>query len=108
MRASNGEMSQLAKVMCKSCRFDRWGYTIEEAIFKWNDRAGDREPETSKTTGVSTLASAMCYAAWIDEAKRILSMLGWKKAALDTLDAAAWKEYYTEGKTPAQAVREEY
>ena len=71
------------------CGVSHSDYIREEAIRKWNERAGDREPATSQTTEPSTLASATCSLA--DE--RSLS---------DLLAAALVGEY------PAEAALKRY
>ena len=47
------------------CGVSHSDYIREEAIRKWNERAGDREPVMSKTPEPSTLASATGYDAHV-------------------------------------------
>ena len=50
--------------MCDNCESTGpYSETPEGALEKWNDRAGGREPEPSKTGGVKALASATGYEA---------------------------------------------
>lgn len=47
------------------------------------------------------------YDAWFDEVLRIAFLMEWPRATIESIDKDAWKSYFDEGETPAQAWREE-
>lgn len=57
----------------------------------------------------SSFAAPAGYAAWFNEVLRFAKeKLDWSPRALASIDAEAWKEYFDEGLTPAEAWQEEY
>lgn len=48
------------------------------------------------------------FSMWFDEVIRIARLLGWKQTAIDSIDREAWRLYFDDGDSPAEAWRQEY
>ena len=79
--------------MCDNCESTGpYSETPEGALEKWNDRAGGRQPEPSKTPEPSTLASATCCAALIEWLKT--EILEDEGAMINARDHGEWDRYH--------------
>lgn len=67
-----------------------------------------RPTDVATAPSASTEATPGDYEQWFDEALRIARLLGWQAKAIASIDREAWREYFDEGHTPAQAWAEEY
>lgn len=48
------------------------------------------------------------YDVWFSEVHRIAALMGWTEIAMQSIDKMAWREYFDEKYTPAEAWMEEF
>ena len=108
-RAGNGEWVALPMVRCKPCDYQKHGNSDEEAVAKWNERAGGRQPATSemaaaKHVGISELLDLLASATRLNEIVEGVRSERWVGDTRRRLkDTPEWCDFYVKTRRASES-----